>query len=1532
MYAILNRKKRRLVGWVFAVTLIAALLITGTAFAEGEEPPPAEPAPAEEAPAAEEPAAPAPEEPALAEETEAEEAAEPEEIEEAAPEEQAPPEEPADAPAVEEPAAEETAEDDDTGAAAAQTGVELADGEGETLDMASQETAELLTSGDPYYTVGSIKYSFYASGGMCGGDPHCIDGLGAGVIQYALDYMDITGLPSNRMLYVEQGAYNAFAVDGTASPKMAMLNGVIGKDGADWTTINGGIYLGFNTGGFTLSGFSVDGDIYAENNNGTLKLTDLQAYNTGNGILVWNHAGKVELDQVDASDNQYNGAWINNTMGSYPVTVTNSSFSDNGFAWDGTEAGLHIFTNNKVTIDGVAATGNKGDGIRIDQASSASIKNVFLFGNDSQAPADDYGYGMKLNILGKGSTVLEYAYAGGNEEAGILINGGSLRAKELDMNGNWTNAGLAFLSTTGSARVERGRFSNNGASGLYIENHHSIYVSNVAADNNGWYGLFLDNSAGSGTVTVTSPKSGGYFLGNSFNNNGLAGVEIHSQGSVSLYNFEARNNGDSGVVIINDYGKGAVTVSKNIKQWNNEITDNGWNGMFIISNGNVTINDTRVERSSLDGVWVDTMRTITLRRVWSMENTGGGAQLYNDNAANAYGITLYDCAFNFNGGPGLIAESKGAIKANGLGASGNSLRHLYLGSSNGYSVSIVDLLYEPSAWDIYEFYGTVGEGTIALDAESDDFDTVIEVYDSTWTWVAGNDDWGGGTNSHLDFAPPADGTYYVEVHSYLYDDNGGTYTFALNDGGHASYWDPQIDGAWLDNTDGSGGVSISHGTKAFKDEFWGNLFDSNAGHGLTVDSFGTISINGAAACDNIDKGLDLTNPASRASVTVKNTRTDDFWSGFNENGSHGMEIETLGNITLQHVGAWWNGEYGAILDNCQWVGGVCTGFGSVNIKASSNRRNTFNENALFGLQVYSKGSIKAANVEASDNGMMGAYLGNDYYGATGPVTLSTAGKNGWNWFNNNGWTGLGIDSFGTISIKNVDAYGNGTGLPSSGAWLDNSQGPNVRSINITKGYFGENTAFGLHALSKGSITWRYGSAHNNGEQGAHLDNAVPGGTGNISYTASNRDRGFFNDNGWNVGPGDGDGFWAESTGTISFNYADAWSNNGHGVELNNENTFAPKTVTVKDLNAGNNYSGSGLWVRSLGNITVTGIDSQENAEHGADLLNVTGPGNVTVSSSGFFKGSILQRNGWNGLNIFTAGKVTLTNTAGPENGIDGIWVDNTLSLSASPVIFKTTNDSYWNGENGNRGVVIDSWGPVTFTNTYTFWSCRNQGGDGVFIDNSWALTPQKVTIKNVAAHENNGSGFEILTNGAITATSLEANDNNGHGAFLNSAVSGNITISGNNQFVHNGWGGGGDGLEVQGHGNVTISNVYAEDNAWNGMFVTADTGKITLKNSMVRGNGMIGAGLDTAGDFYLYKVYAFSNGWNDPTWNDGLYLSGGWFSKVTIKYSYIQANWGDGIEIAHPDAPPPGVWPAWLSLSKTKYFGNGGMNINIHVP
>jgi len=85
----------------------------------------------------------------------------------------------------------------------------LADGNGEVLDMASQNTVDAITNGDPWFTIGVNKYQFLMSGDTCDPLAYYCDNSTNTPIQTALDYISTHSLTiDSNTLHVEQGTYN----------------------------------------------------------------------------------------------------------------------------------------------------------------------------------------------------------------------------------------------------------------------------------------------------------------------------------------------------------------------------------------------------------------------------------------------------------------------------------------------------------------------------------------------------------------------------------------------------------------------------------------------------------------------------------------------------------------------------------------------------------------------------------------------------------------------------------------------------------------------------------------------------------------------------------------------------------------------------------------------------------------------------------------------------------------------------------------------------------------------------------------------------------------------------------------------------------------------------------------------------------------------------------------------------------------------------------------------------------------------------
>ncbi len=296
--------------------------------------------------------------------------------------------------ATEDPAAEDaTAEALDE---LAENDIQLVDGSGEELVLATEETSELIANGDPYFIVDGVTYRFAAD---CTGLENCTES--ATPIQAAIDYMETNNLaPTDGKLYIEAGTYTEEVIVDGAKNGVSGLNGIVGNGAtpAD-VLINGSITLQNIENGFSISNLTVtntsDNKAKAidatENISGTIVISNVVATESGrNGIgIKIKTEGDVYLDNVDASGSGYLGCGIS---ASGSITVVNSVFTNNGnnylvsaaiewYDWYSGGLTLHSSTGSSITVDGVTASGNYGFGANIGFPDIQKAKGIITIQN-----------------------------------------------------------------------------------------------------------------------------------------------------------------------------------------------------------------------------------------------------------------------------------------------------------------------------------------------------------------------------------------------------------------------------------------------------------------------------------------------------------------------------------------------------------------------------------------------------------------------------------------------------------------------------------------------------------------------------------------------------------------------------------------------------------------------------------------------------------------------------------------------------------------------------------------------------------------------------------------------------------------------------------------------------------------------------------------------------------------------------------------------------------------------------------------------
>lgn len=637
---------------------------------------------------------------------------------------------------------------------------------------------------------------------------------------------------------------------------------------------------------------------------------------------------------------------------------------------------------------------------------------------------------------------------------------------------------------------------------------------------------------------------------------------------------------------------------------------------------------------------------------------------------------------------------------------------------------------------------------------------------------------------------------------------------------------------------------------------------ANSGTGaLYVQTSKNIMLSNITAINTVGvltNGAYLDNRSStiQSTVTVKN-------SSFNNNGAGGLTIYSNGIVTLTNVNANFNAQYGVYTDN------------SSDLVASpvTVTNSSFNNNNYRGLWIISNGAVKLSQVTAGNNGDTGVYV--DNRAASSALSVTVAGS--LTAFDN-GASGLEIYSKGVVNLAYLitnDNLGYGT-------YINNSYGSGltaVQAVNVTgTNAFNDNGDSGLYIASRGAITLSNVTAIRNGfaadASGVYLintyDTAKPQ---NITLNGSN----FFLYNSY-------DGLGAFSYGTITINNVTATDNgngvndsDGSGIYLYNRNALSttPRNITVTGVNSFTYNDLAGLYVSSMGVITVSNVTASHNGVNG-----VTGGGAYLDNSGGSLKAVVLKgtnlfsSNDGNGLYIASKGAIMLNNVTAVWNGFacncSGVFIYNDTDTAKPQDILLTGYNFFLH--NAYNGLTANSYGAITINNVTAEDNGNNvvdNDGSGVYLYNAGALstTPKNITVNGINSFTNNDfAGLYASSIGVITISNVTASNNgSGGGAYLTN-FSGSypkaVVLKGNNTFTQN----AGNGLTIYSKGAITLNNVTAHLNLDNGA--------------------------------YLYNAYGttqsaiFVNGYGLFEWNtnNGLYAQ----SNGAITTRNLSANYNDG--------------------------------------
>ena len=1031
----------------------------------------------------------------------------------------------------------------------------------------------------------------------------------------------------------------------------------------------------------------------------------------GSGIKI-ETKGLITLNSIIADYNLTGrGVELRNdqfgSISNVSITGTNS-FSNNG------DTGLYVQSYGIITVNNITANTNVGDGVFLDNSDAASPKGITLTGVNIFNENSGHG----LDLQSDGAILVNNLTANKNSGNGVSLKNDSSGA-----------VGAVILNVSG-------KFNTNGWSGLVISSKGAITLNNITANENGQantdptippydyygYGALIFNAASS-----TSPQNVTINGANTFNDNWLSGLEISSFGSIITKNLTANDNGignysdaGNGALLDNCIASGpcSATIAKPILiNGTNNFNSNYSSGLEVFSFGAITANALTSQSNAngygvflendfssakgavalkgsnnfvnnyLEGLTINSNGTITLNNITATGNGDGspgtyGVSLINSGSVSPLTVVLSGSSnLDSNNGGGLYIETKGAITLTAITAS-NSLLGPGVKLDNTFGGSVQNI----SIKAINNFSGNysngieiVTNGLISLNS--------VTANDNGWGIGGGHGALlnNGGTSAPKAVTLKGTNTFVGNGSDGINITTKGSITLniveASNNGDTGAVLDNNLSGA-------AGGVTVIGKGCTYNSNSGYGCFNGNGENGLDITSKGVITLTMINVQNNVGHGASLNNSSGTGGIIMKIISGFDSANQFSGNGTYGLNALTHGAISIANLRAGFNTTYGAVIDNS---GSSLPVF--ITLSGSSN---LFTNNGDNGLEVYSKGLIKVANLTAKNNDGYGAVLDNTDIGPGSPQNVSLTGTN---YFSNNDFSGLQVHSYGIITINNLTANSNGTasvveqgyGVFLRNYWdgvspADHPATVIAKQVTLTGiNTFKDNFEDGIRVVAKGAIVGSKVTASGNGGNGAFLKNQWGAGSvGGISLTGTN----IFIDNSLL-------GLEAYSHGAITINNLSASLNVGGNI-TNGDGTFdvggvylenwsltaLPTKVTLTGTSSltdnGNSvaHTGSGLMVYSDGAITLNNITASRNANGGAILNNdhfSSIPAAITLTGTSQF-----IENYGDGLYFESSGTVSLAKIRSDGNGGDGLagTADGNITLTCGSMTF---NGGYgWN--------------------------------------------------------------------------------------------------------------------------------------------------------------------------------------------------------------------------------------------------------------
>ncbi len=480
-----------------------------------------------------------------------------------------------------------------------------------------------------------------------------------------------------------------------------------------------------------------------EDGTGGVKVSNLLGLNqfngnTGVGLVVYTN-GSVSMASVQANGNNEGGVSVHGNGLVSNVTMVNVETSGNqGVA----NTGLLIFTSGAVSLDKIISSDNKGEGIYIDNTSSAYARTVSVRNSTASLNGKE---GVKVVSVGgislykvvansntlegadlinhltplitqvpKGITVAYSTFDGNSgmglymlTQRGMTLN--SIQASNTKANGSGLGIGVYAVNTSStiSSSVVIGginHFDGNENTGLYVRTNGALTARGATASANGGFGVDAITARG---IIMSAVQANG---------NTLGGVNLYDYGlagNATLSNIETIGNlgaANSGLRIEN---AGAVVLYK--------ITalQNAGEGIFVNNTASTIARQVRItyataSNNGKEGLKVGSVGPITLVSVIANENALMGADLHNHLTPHStqvpQAVIVVRSTFDGNNGAGLYILSQRKITLNSVNASGNKADAFGAGVGV-YAVNTSSTVFSPLVvTGINHFYSNASTG------------------------------------------------------------------------------------------------------------------------------------------------------------------------------------------------------------------------------------------------------------------------------------------------------------------------------------------------------------------------------------------------------------------------------------------------------------------------------------------------------------------------------------------------------------------------------------------------------------------------------------------------------------------------------------------------------------------------------------------------------------------------------------------------------------------------------------------------------